>query len=102
MKIIYEIDPVLLFDFYQNKTGLKLCHTCWTDRVKAYNFYRKNIMAKKENTEKTGTYFFKEEFAETQIFIKGFGELITAENLTNEIVEKYFVGNDLMNLVEQN
>lgn len=99
MQSIYEIDPVVLFDFYKQHTGLQLCPTCWTDRVKAYNYYRK-MTKSKTKTSTGGLYQFKEGFEDTQVFIKGLGEIISAENLTNEIVEKHFVGSTLMDLVE--
>jgi hypothetical protein len=99
MQSIYEIEPSVLFDFYEQHTGLKLCATCWTDRVKAYNYYRK-MADKKTKKDTKGLYTFKEGFEDTQVYIKGLGENVNAENLTNEIVEKYFVGTTLMDLVE--
>lgn len=89
----------MLFDFYRQHTGLQLCPTCWTDRVKAYNYYRK-MTKSKTKTSTSGLYQFKEGFEDTQVFIKNLGEIISAENLTNEIVEKHFVGSTLMDLVE--
>jgi hypothetical protein len=99
VQTIYEIDPVVLFDFYKQHTGLQLCSTCWTDRVKAYNYYRK-MTKSKSKTSTGGLYQFKEGFEDTQVFIKGLGEIISAENLTNELVEQHFVGSTLMDLVE--
>lgn len=99
MQTIYEIDPVVLFDFYKQHTGLQLCPTCWADRVKAYNYYRK-MTKSKTKISTGGVYQFKEGFEDTQVFIKGLGEIISAENLTNELVEKHFVGSTLMDLVE--
>lgn len=54
----------------------------------------------KTKTSTGGLYQFKEGFEDTQVFIKGLGEIISAENLTNELVEKHFVGSTLMDLVE--
>jgi hypothetical protein len=101
VQTIYEIDPGVLFDYYKQHTGLQLCPTCWTDRVKAYNYYRKMTKSKtKTSTSTSGVYQFKEGFEDTQVFIKGLGEIISAENLTNELVEQHFVGSTLMDLVE--
>lgn len=98
---IYEIENwIELFDNYEQLNSIKLCHTCWSDKVKVFNYFR--IMAKKtEIAENTGeqSYQFKAGFEGTEIFIKGFPESITQANL-NKNIELIKSNKDLMELIE--
>lgn len=91
MHSIYEIKNWSeLFRKYEQLTSLKVCSSCWTDKVKVYNYFRNLEMAKKVEKENGTTWQFKPEFEGCQVIIKSLGYQITKENLTTEIVEKYF------------
>lgn len=99
---IYEIQNWSeLFKKYEQLTSIKVCASCWSDKVKVYNFFKEKEMAKKtENTEGTN-YKFKKQFEGCEVAIKSVGFIISKENLTNEIVKKYFINEpSLMALVE--
>ena len=88
---IYEIENWSeLFGKYEQLTSIKLCHTCWGDKVKVFNYFRKKEMAKKDVKKDENIYSFKPEFEDCQVQIKDVNFTITKENLTAEIVEKYF------------
>jgi hypothetical protein len=88
---IYEVENWSeLFIKYEQLTTIKLCSTCWADKVKVFNYFRKKEMAKKELKKEENIYSFKPEFEDCQVQIKDVNFTITKENLTAEIVEKYF------------
>jgi hypothetical protein len=79
-----------LFGKYEQLTSTKLCLSCWGDKVKVFNYFRIKEMAKKETKKETNICSFKPQFEDCQIQIKDVNFTITKENLTAEIVEKYF------------
>jgi hypothetical protein len=87
---IYEIDNwIELFDKYEQLNSIKLCSTCWGDKVKVFNYFK--TMAKKKTELTENKYKFKPQFADSKVLISGVGFEINADNLTDEIVEKYFI-----------
>lgn len=87
--IIYEVENWSeLFIKYEQLTSIKLCQTCWGDKVKVFNYFK--TMAKKKIEPIENKYKFKEQFADSRVLISGVGFEINSENLTDEIVEKYF------------
>jgi hypothetical protein len=97
---IYEIENWNeLFAKYEQLNSIKLCQTCWGDKVKVFNYF-KNMAKKKEETS-SNKYKFKSQFEGSQVLINGLGFAITSENLTDEIVEKYFINEvSLFDLIE--
>ena len=79
-----------LFNKYEQLTLIKLCQSCWSDKVKVFNYFRIKEMAKKDVKKDANIYSFKPEFEDCQVQIKDVNFTITKENLTAEIVEKYF------------
>lgn len=89
-----------LFVKYERFTSIKLCSTCWSDKVKVYNYFN-NMAKKKTENISTNKYKFKPQFEGSQVLISGVGVEINSENLTDEIVEKYFINNvSLFALIE--
>ena len=87
---IYEVNNWSeLFVKYEQLTSIKLCSTCWSDKVKVFNYFK--TMAKKKIEPSENKYKFKPQFEGSQVLISGIGFAINSENLTDEIVEKYFI-----------
>lgn len=99
---IYEVNNWgELFGKYEQLTSNKICPTCWSDKVKVYNFFKEKEMAKKTENTTGENYKFKKQFECYEVSIKGLGFVISKENLTNEIVEKHFKNEpSLMALIE--
>jgi hypothetical protein len=86
---IYEIENWSeLFNRYEQLNSIKLCQTCWGDKIKVFNFFK--TMAKKNLNSPENSATFKAEFEGCEVRIKGVDFVITKDNLTSEIVEKYF------------
>ncbi len=86
---IYEVKNWSeLFIKYEQLTSIKLCQTCWGDKVKVFNYFK--TMAKKKIEPSDNKYKFKPQFEGSQVLISGIGFAINSGNLTDEIVEKYF------------
>ena len=87
---IYQIENWSeLFNRYEQLNSTKLCQTCWGDKVKVFNYFK--TMAKNKTEQTENKYKFKKQFADSKVLISGIGFEINAENLTDEIVEKYFI-----------
>ena len=88
-----------MFDKYEQLNSIKLCHSCWNDKVKVFNYFR--IMKKETKSEVTGekTYKFIKGFEGTEIYLKGSFEPINNLNL-NENIELVKSNKDLMELIE--
>lgn len=99
---IYEIKNWSeLFGKYERLTSNKLCPSCWGDKIKVYNYFKEKEMAKKTENSPGENYKFKKQFEGCEVAIKDLGFIISKENLTNEIVEKYFKNDpSLMALIE--
>jgi hypothetical protein len=96
---IYQINNWSeLFAEYEQLTLNKPCQTCWSDKVKVFNYFNK--MAKKtEPNEGEKTYKFKAGFEDTEIHLAGRMSPIKSEDL-NENISLILDIPTLMELVE--
>ena len=87
-----------MFEKYEQLTLNKPCQTCWSDKVKVFNYFNK--MAKKiEPTLGEKSYKFKAGFENTEIHLAGRMSPIKSEDL-NENISLIMEIPSLMELVE--
>ncbi len=103
-KGFYELSQAekeTLLSRYEDVTGKLLCSTCTGSFITAYNELKR--MSKKtsipESTQSNPCkYGFKAGYEKSEIRVAGFHLLITAENLTDEIVETHLIDHPLIEL----
>jgi len=103
-KGFYELtqsEKTELLSQYESVTGKLLCSTCTVSFITAYNEL-KRMTKKSDKQEATESnpckYGFKAGYEKSEIRVAGFHLLITAENLTDEIVETHLVDHPLIEL----
>lgn len=85
-----EEEKEFLIIEYKKQVSKKLCNNCISTKIEAYNYLKKMANQTKPKPETKSKYEFKPEFINSEITISGVG-VITAQNLTDEIVENNLV-----------
>ena len=94
-KGFYELsqeDKQTLLKEYELRSGSKLCATCTGSFIIAFNELKKMATKKKVSAEQSISeckYEFKEGFENSEVHVRGLSFVITAANLTDELVETY-------------
>lgn len=86
-----EEEKEFLIIEYKKQVSKELCNNCISTKIEAYNYLKKMAnQTTKPKPETKSKYEFKPEFINSEITISGVG-VITAQNLTDEIVEAHLL-----------
>lgn len=85
-----EEEKEFLIIEYKKQVSKELCNNCISTKIEAYNYLKRMANTTKAKPETKSKYEFKPEFINSEITISGVG-VITAQNLTDEIVETHLV-----------